>query len=35
MNHMRVILANQKRRNILIEKQSLLHHFKKQKEKLK
>ena len=35
MNYMRVILANQKRRNILIEKQSLLHHFKKKKEKLK
>ena len=35
MNYMRVILANQKRRNILIEKQSLLHHFKKKKRKTK
>ena len=29
MNYMRVILANQKRRNIVIEKQSHLHHFEK------
>ena len=31
MNYMRVILANQKRRNIMIEKQSFLHHFEKKK----
>ena len=35
MNYMLVILANQKRRNILIEKQSFLHHFFLKKEKTK